>query len=337
MLGNYKEIRCRVSIIIVTFNNKELLSETLRSLLKQAYRNFEIIVVDNNSTDGTSDLMKTAFPEILYIRSDKNLGFSGGNNLGLKHARGEYVALLNNDAVAQPAWLGTLVKTMNEVPDVGICASKMIAYGTEVIDSAGDGFSSNLKGFKRGEGLSSSSYDEYGYVFGACAGAALYRRKMLDEIGFLDDDFFLIHEDTDFNLRAQIAGWKVLYVPDAVVYHKVRSTIGQMSDTAIYYTLRNSEYVRIKNIPWGLFIRCLPEFIFGTISEFVYFAVKHRKLKCYLRAKIDVLKSLRKTLRKRKDIMKNVKRVDNKSLYSVMTPIWSKKFLTMKMKKILFE
>src|SRR5208337_3264167 len=99
------------------------------------------------------------------------------------------------------------------------------------------------------------------YIFGACAGAALYRRSMLDEIGFLDDDFFLIHEDTDLNWRAQLSGWRTLYVPSALVYHKVRSTIGPMSDISVYYTLRNSELVRIKNIPCPLFLLCLPSFL----------------------------------------------------------------------------
>ena len=333
MLDKDKEIICRVSIIIVAFNNRDLLSETLHSLSNQTYRDFEIIVVDNNSTDGTSDLMKTAFPEISYIRSDENLGFSGGNNLGLMHARGEYVALLNNDAAAHPAWLGTLVKAMSEAPEVGICASKMLVFGTEVIDSAGDGFSSTLKGFKRGEGMSSTSYDEYEYVFGACAGAALYRRKMLNEIGFLDDDFFLIHEDVDLNFRAQLAGWKVLYVPTAVVYHKVRSTIGHMSDIAVYYTLRNSEFVRIKNVPFQLFLRTLPAFILGTIFEFVYFVIRHRKFKLYAKAKIDAVKSA-KIMRARRANIMAMKKVSDEYLRSIVTPVWEREFFLKKLKKL---
>jgi len=336
VLDKDKEIICSVSIIIVAFNNKDLLAETLHSLSNQTYRDFEIIVVDNNSPDGTSDLMKTVFQEISYMRSDVNLGFSGGNNLGLKHARGEYVALLNNDAVAQPSWLGTLVKAMNEAPDVGICASKMLVFGTELIDSAGDGFSSSLKGFKRGEGLPSSSYDECEYVFGACAGAALHRRTMLNEIGFLDNDFFLIHEDADLNFRAQLAGWKVLYVPTAVVYHKVRSTIGHMSDTAVYYTLRNSEFVRIKNVPFQLFLRTLPAFILGMIFEFIYFVIRHKKFKLYAKAKLDVLKKLGIMLDKRKEIM-SMKKVNGGYLRSIMTPVWEREFFLQKLKKFFSE
>lgn len=104
---------------------------------------------------------------------------------------------------------------------------------------------------------------------------------MIEEVGFLDEDFFLIHEDTDLNFRAHLYGWKVLCVPTAIVHHKVRSSIGHMSDMAVYYTLRNSELVRMKNIPISLCLNCLPEFILGMVTEFLYFAIKHRRMLLY--------------------------------------------------------
>jgi len=322
----------RTSVIIVAFNNKELLDESLRSLANQTYRDFEIILVDNNSTDGTYDFIKTNFPETLCIRSVENLGFAGGNNLGLKHAGGEYIALLNSDAVAQPTWLKNLVAAMDKHPDVGICASKMIASRTDSLDSAGDGFSANLKGYKRGEGMPSSSFDKEEYIFGACAGAALYRRKMIDEIGFFDEDFFLIQEDTDLNFRAQLAGWRVFYVPTAVVRHKVRSTIGHMSDTAVYYALRNCEFVRVKNVPLPVFLRHLFEYILGSIADFVYFAIRHRKLRVYAKAKINVIKKLKTMLDKRKKIM-DIKKVDSRYIGTIIIPIHQRDFLSLKLKK----
>lgn len=322
----------RVSIIIVTFNNISMLDETIQSILNQTYNDFEIVVIDNNSTDRTYEFVKNKFPDIVCIKTDENIGFAAGNNTGLRFAHGEYIALLNNDAAAQPTWLEAIVRAMDSGSDIGICASKMLRYGTGLIDSAGDGFSANLKGYKRGEGEDKLKYDRQEYVFGACAGAALYRQKMVEEIGFFDDDFFLIHEDTDLNLRAQLAGWKVLYVPTAVVYHKVRSSIGHMSDTAVYYTLRNSEFVRIKSIPCSILLRCLPEFIIGTITEFLYFALKHRKLRLYIKAKLDVLKALPKMLRKRRTIMMS-KKVSSGYLYSIMTPVWSRDFIKLKVEK----
>jgi len=267
---------------------------------------------------------------------EKNIGFAGGILEGLKHATGEYIALLNNDTEPDKEWLGEQVEAMDNSPDVGICASKLIVYGTDIIDSAGDGFSAALRGFKRGEGEKSFLYNKREYVFGACAGAALYRRKMIEEIGFFDEDFFLIHEDTDLNFRAQLNGWKILYVPTAIVYHKVRSSIGKRSPNAIYYTLRNSELVRMKNIPFSLFLNCLPWFILGMVSEFLYFAVRHRHPILYFKAKIDAIRMFSLMLKKRKVNLK-VTKVESNDLRKLITPAFERNLLRSKLKKFVSE
>lgn len=328
-----------VSVIIVNYEGRDLTINCLKALNTQSFKDFEIIIVDNCSTDNSlQEVRKFKEKSVLshhpmaIVPLNRNEGFAGGNLAGLNEAKSEYIALLNNDTEPDKDWLCNLVSGMENNPDVGICASKLIVYGTNAIDSAGDGYATSLKGYKRGEGEDRLKYDRQEYVFGACAGAALYRQKMVEEIGFFDDDFFLIHEDTDLNLRAQLAGWKVIYVPAAVVYHKVRSSIGHMSDTAVYYTLRNSEFVRIKSIPCSILLRCLPEFIIGTITEFLYFALKHRKLRLYIKAKLDVLKALPKMLRKRRAIMKK-RKVSSGYLYSIMTPVWSRDFIKLKAEK----
>ncbi len=327
----------KISVIIVNYNGKHLLRACLESLHNQYFKNIEIILVDNASQDGSTEYVREAFPDVKIVSLPANVGFAGANNEGFKQAKGRYIMLINNDAEVDKNCIERLYDVMEAHPDVGIGATKMIVYGKNIIDSAGDGFTTNLKGFKRGEGMPSSHfYDREELVFGACAGAAIYRCVMLEETGFFDEDFFLIHEDTDLNFRAQLAGWKAVYVPSAIVHHKVRASIGHMSDVAIYYALRNSELVRIKNVPLSLFLRCLPEFAVGEILDFIYFALKHRKFKNYIKAKIDVLKSLRNTLKKRGDIMKRMKKVGNKYLYSMMTPIWNKKFLISKIKKLLY-
>ncbi len=318
-----------ISLIIVNYNGLHLLKECLESLRLQTFRDFEIIIVDNASQDGSGEYIRANFPEVKLIVLPLNVGFGGANNEGLKQADGECIALLNNDAEADSDWLRNLADAMARNPAVGICASKMLVHGTEVIDSAGDGFATSLKGFKRGEGQSADQYSREEYVFGACAGAALYRKKMLDEIGFFDESFFLLHEDTDLNLRAQLAGWKVLFVPSALVYHKVRSSIGTMSDLAIYYTLRNSELVRLKNVPACLFFRCSPVCIMGMIADFLFFAVRYRKIKLYVQAKSDVLKNLRLVGGSRKKIM-NFKKADIAYLHSIMTPVWNRAFFRQK-------
>jgi len=330
-----------VSIIVVNYNKGRLAAGCLKAIRCQDFRDFEVMMVDNGSSDNSLCEVQGFLegnqspPPVKLIPLKKNLGFAGGNLEGLRHANGEYIALLNSDTEPDKRWLEELVMSMENDPEVGICASKLVVYGTDMIDSGGDGFSTSFKGFKRGEGEKALLYNQREFVFGACAGAALYRRKMIEEIGFLDEGFFLIHEDTDLNFRAQLQGWKVLYVPTAVVYHKVRSSIGAMSDIAIYYTLRNSEFVRIKDIPFGVFIRCLPEFLIGALTEFVYFAIKHKRLRLYFKAKIDALRMFPRMLKKRAMILKK-KKVSNRYLLNMMTPVWQKDFLITKIKKFLY-
>lgn len=321
-----------ISVIIINYNGKHLLKECIQSILNQSYPDIEIIMVDNASRDGSAEFIEELFPQIKIIKLSLNTGFAGGNIEGLKYASGDYIMLLNNDVAIDMDCVNNLVASMEKHPDVGIASAKMLVYGKDIIDSAGDGFSTSLKGFKRGEGLQANHYDNEEYIFGACAGAAIYRRKMIEEIGFFDEDFFLIHEDTDLNLRAQLAGWKVLYVSSAIAYHKVRSTIGNMSDTAIYYSLRNCELVRMKNIPTGIFLRCLPAFIIGSILDFLFFALKHGKIRLYFKAKIDAIRLLPKMLKKRRLII-NKKIVSNEYLKSLMTPLYEKGFFLMKIKK----
>ncbi len=330
-----------VSVIIINYNGRQFVIDCLMKSERQSFKDFEVVIVDNGSSDGSVfEIQRFLKKNPIALRVEliplkKNLGFAGSSLVGLRHTNGEYVALLNNDTEPDERWLEELVTAMGSNPNFGICTSKLIAHGTNLIDSAGDGISTALRGFKRGEGEKAYLYDKREYVFGACAGAALFRRKMIEEIGFLDEDFFLIHEDTDLNLRAQLHGWKVMYVPTAVVYHRVRSSIGQMSNMAVYYTLRNSELVRFKNVPLGVFISCFPEFLMGALTEFIYFAIKHGRLRLYLKAKMDAVRMLPKMLKKREGILKD-RKVTNRYLLNIMTSAWQIDFLMTKIKKFLY-
>jgi GT2 family glycosyltransferase len=328
----------KVSVIIVNYNGKGLIRSCLQALERQSLGDFEAVIVDNASLDGSLYEIKKILEgtsiasRVNVIPVDRNLGYAGGNIEGLKYAQGEYIAVLNNDTEPDERWLAELVKAMDANPEIGICASKMIIHGSDIIDSAGVMFSTALKGFGAGEGRKSFLYNEGRYVFGACGGAALYRRKMIEEIGFFDEDFFLIHEDIDLNFRAQLNGWKALYIPEAIVYHRARSSIGHMSDMAVYYTLRNSELVRIKNVPLAIFIRCFPEYVILTLTEFAYFVIKHKKLILYFKAKSDAIRMLPSMLKKREVILES-RKVSNKYLLSIMTPLWQKDLLLTKIKK----
>lgn len=323
-----------VSAIVVNYNGKKFLKECIESLSNQTYQPIEIILVDNASTDGSTELINKLFPSVNIIKLNANKGFTGGNIEGLKHVKGEYIFLVNNDVVLDKECIYNLVLSMEKSPEIGIGAVKMLVYGTNIIDSAGDGFSTALKGFKRGEGLNSSNFDKEEFVFGACAGAAIYKREMINEIGFFDDDFFIIFEDVDLNFRAQLYGWKVLFIPSAIAHHRVRSTIGMLTDTAVFYSLRNCELVRIKNIPLSIFIQYFPFFVLAEFLDLLYFAIKNRKIKLYIKAKISVLKIMPSMLKKRDTIMER-RRVSNKYLKNLMTPIFQKGFFLSKLKKFL--
>ena len=330
-----------VSIIVVNYNGSGLISACLTALEKQTLTTFELIIVDNGSHDDSCAEIEGFIGQsplgqrTKIVRLQRNLGFAGGNIEGLTHASARFIVLLNNDTEPEAHWLEALVSAAEGDPDAGICASKLVSYDTRMIDSAGDGYTRSLKGFKRGEGQNPGRYDEGGYVFGACAGAALYRRAMLAEIGFLDEDFFLIHEDTDLNFRAKLAGWKARFVPGAVVNHKVTSSIGYMSKMQVYYTLRNSELVRIKNIPLAVFLACFPEFVLGFITEFLFFGIKHRHPALFLKAKRDAIRLIPKMLKKRREIMRD-RKMGSLALLKEMTPIWDWGFLKVKVRKFIY-
>lgn len=323
-----------ISLIVVNYNGEDLIRRCLESLLKQTYEDREIIVVDNASHDNSVSLVRREFPSINLIEHHVNSGFSGGNIIGLKAAKGEYIALLNPDAFPEPQWLSCLEEGMRLDPCVGICASKLVIDGTDWIDSAGDGCTTASKGFKRGEMEPAHQYHQMQYVFGACGGAALYRRVMIDEIGFFDEDFFLIHEDTDLNFRAQLAGWKCLYVPNAVVHHQVRSTIGADSNLAIYYSNRNADLVWIKNTPFGLMLRYLHHKILSDFGSLLFFGIRKKRLRVFIKSKLDVLKLLPRMLKKRRQVQA-MKKLSNKEIANLLTSFWEKGYVGVRWRKLL--
>ena len=330
--GKYNE-EPLVSVIIVTYNNASVIEPCILSLRKQSYKNFQVIVVDNCSKDSTLDILAN-YSEITIVRSEVNSGFTGGNILGLSHAKGDFIALLNPDTEPCKEWLQELMNGMITDDYIGICSSKLIVYGSDIVDSAGDGISTTGRGYKRGEGRKSHEFTDNEYIFGSCGGAMLIRRKLLDHIGFLDDHFFLIHEDTDFNFRAQLAGWKCLFVGNAIVGHKVRSSIGVMSDIAVFYSVRNSRFVWIKNMPLGLILKYVHHHIIQEIGSFLYFCLKYGKWKAYLKANVDFFRLLPVMLKKRKAIQCLVN-IDQGSIDSKLMSLFSYSMVHEKIKKFL--
>ncbi len=307
----------KVSIIIVNWNGKRLLSGCLDGLRKQTYQQFSVILVDNGSDDESIDFVNRNYPEVKTIALPKNLGFSAANNYAFKTIQSKYVALLNNDAVAHPLWLRHLMEALESHSDVGFAASKMLFYDNpETIDRAGDAYSRAGTGLLRGRGESVSNYNKPEWIFGACAGAALYRTLMLKDIGLFDEDFFLLYEDVDLSFRAQLKGYKCLYVPEAIVYHKASSSVIYDSPISVYYSHRNLEWVYIKNMPSNLILKTIWLHIIYDMAAFFFFATNGR-IKDFIKAKWHALKGLKRILKKRRQIQRN-RRVNDDYIWSLL-------------------
>ena len=324
----------QVSIIVVNWNGERFLKDCLGALSKQSYANCEIILVDNGSADNSVRFAKENFPEVKVVALSENTGFTGGNTAGLEVAQGAYIALVNNDARPEKTWLENLIHPMLEDRTIGICASKLIFEDPRILNSAGDGLTTAGVGFNRGLGQNAAQFDTSESVFGACGAAALYRRRLLEEIGFLDEDFYLYDEDTDLNFRAQLAGWKCNYVPSAIVYHVANATARRLSDLHVYYHTRNLEFVWVKNMPLELMLRFAHHKVIQELGSFCYLCLRHGKWDPFFRAKLDALSMLPVMLKKRAKIQA-AKRVPNRYVRSVLTSMFTFDFFRQKMKQLI--
>lgn len=254
----------KVSVVVPNWNGERDLPACLNSLLNQSFQ-AQIIVVDNGSTDGSVSLLRDKYSQVELVTLPKNKGFTGGVNVGIKRATEagfKYVALLNNDAVADKTWLKTLVSFMENNPKAGIATSKMFDKSGDQLDSTGEAYTIWGLPYPRGRGeVDVNKYDKDTWVFGASGGASIYRTKMLKEIGLFDEDFFAYYEDVDLSFRAQLAGWKVAYVPNAVVYHKIGATSARVKDFATHQTLKNLPMLMWKNVPLSLLPKVWPRLV----------------------------------------------------------------------------
>lgn len=245
----------KVAVVIPNLNGENYIRDAIDSLFKQIH-SATIIVVENASTDDSLAILESYGDKIIILKNEKNLGFAGGVNVGIAYALGhdfDAVALLNNDAVATPQWLNNLVKAMSQNDRTGIVTGQMQLSGGSLLDSTGEFYTTWGMPYPRGREEPVSSYPDTGEVFGASGGASLYRSATLKEIGLFDDKFFAYYEDTDISFRAQLAGWKVLYEPSAVVSHRQGETSKKMvKGFTVYQTFKNLPMLFWKNVPLGL-------------------------------------------------------------------------------------
>jgi len=302
-----------ISVVIVTWNRRSFLHACLTSLARQAGVEFETIVVDNGSRDGSPEMAEAEFGARV-IRNPDNRGFCAANNQGIAAARGEFVALLNNDAEAEPGWLAALHRACTRSPEVGMAASKVLVWeDPRRIDKVGHLMYPDGQNKGRGSGATDTGqFDREEEVLWPDGCAAMYRKEMLDRIGGFDEDFFAYGDDAELGLRARIAGWKCIFTPEAVVRHHRGSTLGKDSAWRLELIERNRLLLALKLFPWSLL--CLNPFYFaarvvagvvaarqgaGDTAHFPGLSGKWQMAKALVKGDWGALKLLPRMLRKR--------------------------------------
>lgn len=256
-----------ISVIIANFNGAAYLADCLQSLSDQTFRDFEVILVDNGSTDGSLDLVKKDFSWVKVIALEKNTGFARGNNIGFGASCSEYLATLNNDTIVDSGWLKALHVAAETDNTIGMVASK-IFLGREggEIDSAGMLIYPDGMTRQRGHGEEDNGqFDGITEVLFPSACAALYRNEMLKETGYFDEDFFSYCEDADLGLRGRLAGWKAVLAPGATIRHLYSRTSGRYSEFKAFHVERNHFWVLLKDLPLSYII----QFPFYTVWRYI--------------------------------------------------------------------
>ena len=283
-----------VDIVIPNLNGRHMLAGCLDSIRRQTWGDWRVSVVDNGSTDGSAEWLRKAHPEVRLIALGKNTGFSPAVNLGIRAGNRPLVFLLNNDTELAPDCLEQLVRAAETQPDHAFFAPRMLSFHQRhLLDGAGEGYLRGGAGYRLGTmEADGPPYDRARTVFGACAGAALYRREPFAALGWFDDDFFAYLEDVDLNLRAGRAGLRCRYVPAARVYHIGSATSGsKFNDLTIRLSTRNSLWVLARNYPAGLLLRWVAV-IAVYQGVWLVFAVKKGQLRPYLAGLVEGLRGL---------------------------------------------
>lgn len=302
-----------VSILIVNYNGSEVLAPCLSSLEKSFYPDFEVIVVDNGSTDNSVKMINKNHKKVILVEAGKNLGFASGNNLALESARGKYVVLLNGDTEVEPYWLSKLVDFAEKTPDGGVFTPKVLFFEDKnTINSAGGlcdiyGFSPLRGTFEKDMG----QYDNSETIFYAHGAAMMVRKEVINKIGFLDDSYFIYHDEFDFCWRAWLSGYKVYYVPGSIVYHKLMKRLFYTKEKLAkrqFLVKKNRIRTLIKNhknpllILLALFVGILISFV--ELFYYILFKGDFESPKGILQGFWWNIKVLPDTLKKRKAVQK---------------------------------
>lgn len=292
------------TVVVVNWNSGALLQRCLAAMAAQTLPPREVLVVDNDSADGSADGLEERFPGVRVLRAGGNLGFAAANNLAAAAAReGAWLALLNPDAFPEPRWLERLAAAAAAHPGYSFFASRLVSAGDpERLDGTGDLYSASGLAWRRDHGKpvaqASATPSE---VFSACAAAALYRRDAFREAGGFDESYFCFFEDVDLAFRLRLAGHRCLYVPDAVVHHVGSATTRRGSDFAVYHGHRNLVWTYVKDMPWPLVLTCLPQHLLLNVASLAWFTLRGQA-RAIFRAKWDAVRSLPRVWRARRAV-----------------------------------
>jgi GT2 family glycosyltransferase len=304
-----------VSVIVLNYNGRRWLRPCLDALAAQrGAPPFEVIVVDNASTDGSGEAVreyiqetaavakKSAFGVLHLVEAGANLGFAAGNNLGARTARGAMFAFLNNDTVVDPDWLARLSSALTT--QFALATSRLVFLDDpSTVDSAGDGYLRAGGAFKHGYGGPADDALTSREVFGACGGAFLMRRDAFEALGGFDERFFMVYEDVDLSYRARLLGFRCWYAADAIVLHAGSATLGVASPAAVYYGQRNLEWTWLKNTPRELLIRTALTHAIYSLAGMAHYARRGRLMPA-VRGKLAALLGLPAVLRDRRAVQR---------------------------------
>jgi GT2 family glycosyltransferase len=312
----------RVAVIIPNWNGHRFLATCFDSLRAQRFRDFEVALVDNGSHDDSVMFTREQYPEVRVIALEKNHGFAAAVNRGIRATESKYVALLNNDTSAEPEWLGKLVSALEADPTAGSAAAKMRDYEEGRRDRiyglgqalTPDGCPHRIGAGERDHG----QWDGTREVFGACGGAALYRRWVLQQVGLLDEAFFAYLEDDDWAFRMRLAGYRCLAVPSAVVYHVGSGTSGAGSLLVFRLGTRNRVRLLLKNYPLPWLIRYAPA-ILASHVRLIGASIAVGRLGPVLRGYTEALAQLPDTLRARHRVQR-LRRATDAELVAALSP-----------------
>jgi N-acetylglucosaminyl-diphospho-decaprenol L-rhamnosyltransferase len=290
------------SVIVVAYNSGRVLPKCMDALTNQTFENFEVLLVDNGSSDGAVDALNPLDARVRILKPGQNLGFAAGNNLAVRDARANWLVLLNPDAFPEVDWLSSVNRAIHRYPRVSMFGSTQIrANDPEILDGAGDHYHPLGLAWRGGEGGPAETVDTDAEVFGPCAAAAIYRRDVFERLGGFAESFFCYYEDVDLAFRFRIAGEMCVQLADARVAHVGSTTAGTGSDFIRYHVTRNRIWTFLRSMPGPLLLALLPGLV-ATLILRLMIAPFTGGFGTRARAVVDALIALPRVLRERRDI-----------------------------------